>query len=119
MMLPPELRGDDTKDSGRRLVEALPFAALALALLPAATLGLMAATQEATKGKFPMPSILISAFRAGNQRMHQEGGVAWRQAKVAPLRREHGDQVLVACQVVHDFGGRAHEARGQHPPEEG
>jgi hypothetical protein len=49
----------------------LPFigAALALALLPAATLGLMAATQEATKGKFPMPSILISAFRAGKQRM--------------------------------------------------
>ena len=49
----------------------LPFigSALALALLPAATLGLMAATQEATKGKFPMPSILISAFRAGKQRM--------------------------------------------------
>ncbi|HSV53764.1 MAG TPA: BPSS1780 family membrane protein [Burkholderiaceae bacterium] len=43
--------------------------ALALALLPACTLGLMAATQEATKGKFPMPSILISAFRAGQQRM--------------------------------------------------
>ena len=49
----------------------LPFigSALALALLPAATLGLMAATQEATKGKFPMPSILISAFRAGQQRL--------------------------------------------------
>ena len=49
----------------------VPFigAALALALLPASTLGLMAATQEATKGKFPMPSILISAFRAGKQRM--------------------------------------------------
>lgn len=41
--------------------------AIALALLPAATLGLMAATQEALKGKFPMPSILISAFRAGRQ----------------------------------------------------
>ena len=49
----------------------VPFigAALALALLPAATLGLMAATQEATRGKFPMPSILISAFRAGQQRL--------------------------------------------------
>ena len=47
----------------------VPFvgSALALALLPAATLGLMAATQEATKGKFPMPTILISAFRAGRQ----------------------------------------------------
>lgn len=41
---------------------------LALALLPAATLGLMAATREATRGKFPMPSILVSAFRAGQQR---------------------------------------------------
>ena len=49
----------------------VPFigAALALGLLPAATLGLMAATQEATKGNFPMPSILLSAFRAGQQRV--------------------------------------------------
>jgi hypothetical protein len=47
----------------------VPFigAALALGLLPAATLGLMAATQEAAKGKFPMPTILISAFRANQQ----------------------------------------------------
>ena len=47
------------------LASLVPFvgSALALALLPAATLGLMAATQEASKGKFPMPSILISAFR--------------------------------------------------------
>lgn len=53
------------------LATLVPFigAALALALLPATTLGLMAATQEASKGKFPMPSILISAFRAGKQRM--------------------------------------------------
>lgn len=43
--------------------------ALALALLPAATLGLMAATQEASKGKFPMPLILLSAFRAGRQQL--------------------------------------------------
>ncbi|MDR3455456.1 MAG: BPSS1780 family membrane protein [Rhodoferax sp.] len=49
----------------------IPFigGALALAFLPAATLGLMAATQEATKGKFPMPSILITAFRAGRQEL--------------------------------------------------
>ena len=53
------------------IASMLPFigAALALALLPAATLGLMAATQEASKGNFPMPSILISAFRAGRQRL--------------------------------------------------
>ncbi|MCJ0764137.1 BPSS1780 family membrane protein [Variovorax terrae] len=52
------------------LATLLPFigGALALALLPAASLGLMAATLEATKGKFPMPSILVSAFRAGQQR---------------------------------------------------
>lgn len=43
--------------------------ALALALLPAITLGLMAATLEATKGKFPMPTVLLSAFRAGRQRL--------------------------------------------------
>ena len=42
---------------------------LALALLPAATLGLMVATQEATKGKFPMPSILLTAFRTAKPQM--------------------------------------------------
>lgn len=42
---------------------------LALAIVPGATLGLMAATMEATKGKFPMPSILISAFRAGRKEL--------------------------------------------------
>ena len=42
---------------------------LALALVPAATLGLMAATREAAQGHFPMPSILISAFRAGRERL--------------------------------------------------
>jgi len=49
------------------LATLVPFVGAALALA-AATLGLMAATQEASKGKFPMPSILISAFRAGQQR---------------------------------------------------
>ncbi|MDP3762365.1 MAG: BPSS1780 family membrane protein [Ramlibacter sp.] len=42
---------------------------LALGIVPAATLGLMAATQEAEKGRFPMPTVLISAFRAGKQRL--------------------------------------------------
>ena len=41
--------------------------AIALALLPAATLGLMAATQQADRGKFPMPIVLASAFREGPQ----------------------------------------------------
>ena len=38
---------------------------LAMMLLPAATLGLMAGTRQADSGQFPMPLVLISAFRAG------------------------------------------------------
>lgn len=38
-------------------------------LVPAATLGLMAASAEASKGRFPMPSVLFSAFRVGQQRL--------------------------------------------------
>ena len=53
------------------LAGLVPFvgSALALALLPAATLGFMAATREAVRGKFPMPTVLISAFRAGRKQM--------------------------------------------------
>ena len=43
-------------------------APLALALLPAATLGLMAAAKEADRGQFPMPTVLASAFRVGRER---------------------------------------------------
>jgi hypothetical protein len=42
---------------------------LALALVPAATLGLMVATQQAEMGKFPMPTVLAAAFRTGRQRL--------------------------------------------------
>lgn len=42
---------------------------LALGLLPAASLGLMAATREAASGHFPMPTLLLSAFRAGRERL--------------------------------------------------
>ncbi len=38
-------------------------------LVPAATLGLMAASAEADSGRFPMPGVLFSAFRAGRQRL--------------------------------------------------
>jgi hypothetical protein len=44
-------------------------AALALLVLPAATLGLMVATEQAASGKFPMPTVLMVAFRAGQQRL--------------------------------------------------
>lgn len=43
--------------------------ALALAVLPACTLGLMAASKEASSGKFPMPAVFLSAFRAGRQQL--------------------------------------------------
>ncbi len=42
--------------------------ALSVGLVPAATLGLMAATREAEQGRFPMPSTLVLAFRGGAQR---------------------------------------------------
>ena len=49
----------------------VPLAGPVLAgmLVPAATLGLMAASAEAQRGNFPMPSILFSAFRAGRERL--------------------------------------------------
>jgi hypothetical protein len=37
--------------------------ALALALIPAVTVGLMAATQQAVEGRFPMPAVLVVALR--------------------------------------------------------
>jgi len=43
-------------------------AILSLVILPAATLGLMVATEQASAGKFPMPTVLMVAFRAGQQR---------------------------------------------------
>jgi hypothetical protein len=48
----------------------LPIAGsfIALTLLPAATLGLMAASREVDLGKFPMPTILAIAFRANKER---------------------------------------------------
>lgn len=39
--------------------------AISLLLVPAATLGLMAASREAHEGRFPMPTTLITAFRSG------------------------------------------------------
>lgn len=53
------------------LVAAVPVigSILALALLPAATLGLMVGTLDAHNGKFPMPRVLLTAFRADKARM--------------------------------------------------
>lgn len=51
-------------------VSQVPYAGAVIAsfLTPAATLGMMAATAEAVTGRFPMPTVLVSAFRAGRQR---------------------------------------------------
>lgn len=52
------------------LASQLPYLGfvLAMTLLPAATLGLMAATQDACNDRFPMPLVLLSAFRASRQK---------------------------------------------------
>ncbi len=52
------------------VVSMLPLVGVVVGgmLVPAATLGLMVASAEAAKGRFPMPSVLLSAFRAGQQR---------------------------------------------------
>ncbi|PUE09888.1 BPSS1780 family membrane protein [Limnohabitans sp. T6-20] len=52
------------------VLSLVPFigGAFALMALPALTLGMMAATQTAVEGKFPMPGILFSALKAGPQR---------------------------------------------------
>lgn len=53
------------------VVSQIPYLGVVIGglLVPGATLGLMAATAEATRGRFPMPSVLVSAFRAGRQRV--------------------------------------------------
>ena len=40
-------------------------AAIALALLPLSTLAMMVAAEDAAQGKRPMPTVLVSAWRAG------------------------------------------------------
>jgi len=57
--------------AGASLLSLVPYLGwlLALAIVPAATLGLMAATEDAATGHFPMPTVLLSAFRAGRERM--------------------------------------------------
>lgn len=42
---------------------------IALMLIPGATLGMMAASHEASRGRFPMPTILVTAFRAGREQL--------------------------------------------------
>jgi len=73
---------------------------LALALLPGATLGLMAATEETTKGKFPMPTVLLSAFKAGRQQL--------RAMLVLGLLYAAGFLLVLAISATLDGGKFAH-----------
>lgn len=43
--------------------------AVALALLPSATLAMMVAAAQAAQGRFPTPAVLLVAFRTGRQRL--------------------------------------------------
>ena len=53
------------------LASMVPFIgpAIALTLLPSATLAMMVAAAEATQGRFPTPAVLLVAFRTGRQRL--------------------------------------------------
>lgn len=55
---------------GVSLLAVIPLVGtfLAVALVPAGTLGLMAASREADAGRFPMPVTLLTAFRDGSER---------------------------------------------------
>lgn len=44
--------------------------AIALTLLPSATLAMMVASAEALQGRFPTPAVLLVAFRTGRDRLH-------------------------------------------------
>lgn len=90
------------------IVSMVPWVgqALALVLLPALTLGMMAATQTATEGRFPMPGTLFVALKAGPQRraMLQLGGAY----AVAFL-------VLIGVSMLIDGGGFARIYLGDEP----
>lgn len=80
------------------LAGAIPVVGLplALAMLPAFTLGLMAASKEAAAGKFPMPMIFLSAFRAGQQQM--------RAMLVLGLLYAVGFWIIVGATAMFDGG---------------
>jgi hypothetical protein len=54
------------------LAMIIPYLGIVIALMiePAARLGLMVAAHEASSARFPMPTVLIAAFRAGRVRLN-------------------------------------------------
>lgn len=73
--------------------------ALALALLPACSLGLMAASREAETGKFPMPMVFLSAFRAGREQL--------RAMLILGVMYGVGFWLIMGVTVLFDGGGFA------------
>ena len=82
---------------------------VAMTVLPATTLGLMAATLEATKGKFPMPLILLSGFRAGPTKVRAMLTLGGMYAT--------GFMLAMGLSYVVDGGGFARMYLGGHVPD--
>lgn len=57
--------------AGMSLATLIPLVgpAIALVLLPSATLAMMVAAAQASQGRFPTPAMLLVAFRTGQQRL--------------------------------------------------
>jgi hypothetical protein len=81
---------------------------LAMTLLPAATLGLMAATREATNGKFPMPLILFTALRGEPAKM--------RAMLTLGALYAGGFMLAMGASYLVDGGGFARLYLGGSPP---
>ncbi|MDD5031189.1 MAG: BPSS1780 family membrane protein [Rhodoferax sp.] len=84
---------------------------VAMTLLPAVTLGLMAATREATNGKFPLPLILLTGFRAGP--------VKRRAMLVLGGLYASGFLIALGVSWLVDDGGFANLYLGGHVPDKG
>lgn len=82
---------------------------IAMTLLPAITLGLMAATQQATQGKFPMPLTLLTGFRAGPVKL--------RAMLVLGGLYASGFLLAMGASVLVDGGGFAHMYLGGQMPD--
>ena len=83
---------------------------VAMVFLPTMALALMAATLEATKGKFPTPSIVLSALRAGQQGM--------RPMLVLGALYAVGFMVVLGISALVDGGEFARVFMGSHVAEE-
>ncbi len=69
---------------------------LALALFPGANLGLMVATRETSEGRFPMPLVMVSAFRAGRAQL--------QAMLILGVLYAGGFMLVLACSALFDGG---------------